>query len=160
MYWEMFLHAISMYGDSEILTSAQRRGFNQKRAFVCSNAAFEEGTQLQSSLLSLLVPVSSLPVFVAIAAALVNALWLCPAQAQGSTPTPWPIPEVPGVVDIEVSVSRFDMNIGTKIYIIEGQTTEGTPFICAAYVQYDVDQLDCQFPSLNQHQAFIPLAGQ
>ena len=93
----------------------------------------------------------------AIGPSIAVAILARPVQAQTDpTPTPWPIPEIPGVADIEPSVSRFDTNLGTKLYIIEGTTAKGTPFICSVYVQYDVDQMDCQFPSLNQYSTFLP----
>ena len=85
------------------------------------------------------------------------AMLVRPVQAQTEpTPTPWPIPEVPGAVNIRVDASRFDTNLGTTLYIFEGETKRGTPFICSVYVQYDVDQMDCQFPSLNQYSTFLP----
>ena len=93
---------------------------------------------------------------------LILVLVLCSTSvaAQEPTSTPWPSPEMPGVIDIEVTVSRFDTNIGTRLYIIEGATAKGTPFICSVYVQYDVDQIDCQFPSLNQYATFLPMMEQ
>lgn len=82
------------------------------------------------------------------------------ALDEGATPTPWPQPEVPGAIDIQPAVSRFDTNLGTRLLIVEGTTARGTPFICAIYVQYDTDPIQCQFPDLVQSSTFLPLAGQ
>ena len=61
------------------------------------------------------------------------------------TPTPWPTVEVPGATHIDAAVSKFGMGIGTSLYIIEGETVTGRPFICAIYVQYDTDPIHCDF---------------